>query len=77
MGLYDRVDWGLQVEQAVQEGLLAVDSRGYRVTQQVMQQGFSSLSPEQRCVYIAEVLPALNEMARRQYMRERCASAAA
>ena len=77
MGLYDRVDWGLQVEQAVQDGLLAVNSRGYRVTQQVMQQGFSSLSPEQRCVYLTEVLPALNEMARRQYVRERCTAARA
>jgi hypothetical protein len=72
MGSYDRVDWRLQVEQAVQEGLLEVGSRGYRVTEQVMHQGFTSLSPEQRCVYITEVLPALNEMARRQYVRERC-----
>ena len=77
MGSYDRVEWRLQVEQAVQEGLLVVESRGYRITQQVMQQGFISLSPEQRCVYIVEVLPALNEVARRQYVRERCASAAA
>jgi hypothetical protein len=71
MDSYDRVDWRLHVDQAVQEGLIEVESRGYRITQQVIRQGFASLSPEQRCVYITEVLPALNEMARRQYVRER------
>jgi hypothetical protein len=77
MGSCDRLEWGLHVEQAVQEGLLEVGSRSYTVIQQVIEQGFTSLSPEQRCVYITEALPALNEMARRQYVRERCYSASA
>jgi hypothetical protein len=72
MGSHDCVEWRLYVEQAVQEGVLEAESRGYAVAQEVIKQGFATLSPEQRRVYVREVLPALNEMARREYVRERC-----
>jgi hypothetical protein len=40
------------------------------ITQQVIHDGYESLSPAQRQVFIAEALPALNEMMRRQFVRE-------
>jgi hypothetical protein len=62
----DRVDWDLHklAEQAVEAGLLDAGSRGYDITQQVIHQGFDSLTPAQRQAYIREAVPALNEMAR-------------
>jgi hypothetical protein len=77
MGSHDCVEWRLHVEQAVQEGVLEAESRGYAVAQEVIKQRFAALSPEQRRVYLREVLPALNEMARREYVRERCYQARA
>jgi hypothetical protein len=69
----DRIDFGLheQVEQAVQKGLLQEGTRAHWVAQQVVHQGFASLSADQRRFYYREVMPALNEMARWQYARER------
>jgi hypothetical protein len=68
----DRVDWNLHklAEQAVEAGLLEAGSRGYDITQQVIHQGFDSLTPAQRQASIREAVPALNEMARRQFLRE-------
>jgi hypothetical protein len=68
-----RVDWNLHklAEQAVEAGLLHAGSRGYDITQQVIHQGFNSLTPAQRQAYIREAVPALNEMVRWQYVRER------
>jgi hypothetical protein len=68
-----RVDWNLHklAEQAVEAGLLIAGSRGYDITQQVIHQGFNSLTPAQRQAYIREAVPALNEMVRWQYVRER------
>jgi hypothetical protein len=68
----DRVDWNLHklAEQAVEAGLLIAGSRGYDITQQVIQQGFDSLTPAQRQAYIREAVPALHEMVRRQFVRE-------
>ena len=65
----DRVHWNLHTlaEKAVQAGLLNVCSRGYGATQQVIHQGFSSLTPAQRIVYLAEAVPALDEMFQRQF----------
>jgi hypothetical protein len=37
----------------------------------VIHRGFDNLSPKHRSVYNREILPALNEIARRQYIRER------
>ena len=72
MGAEDRTDWRLHelTEQAVEAGLLDAGSRGYDITQQVIRQGFNSLTPAQREAYITEAVPALNEMMRRQFVRE-------
>jgi hypothetical protein len=72
MGGDDHTDWRLHelTEQAVEAGLLDAGSRGYAITQQVIHQGFKSLSPEQRHVYITEAVPALNEMMRRRFVSE-------
>jgi hypothetical protein len=69
----DRSDFGLheQVEEAVQKGLLQEGTRAHGIAQQVVHQGFTSLSADQRRFYYREVVPALNEMARWQYVRER------
>jgi hypothetical protein len=68
----DRTDWRLHelAEQAVEAGLLDAGSRAYDITQQVIHQGFGSLTPAQRQAYITEAVPALNEMMRRQHIRE-------
>jgi hypothetical protein len=65
----DRTDWQLHklTEQAVEEGLLIAGSLGYEITQQVIRYGYDSLSPAQRIVYLAEAVPALNEMMERQF----------
>ena len=72
MGGDDRTDWRLHelAEQAVEAGLLDAGSRGYDLTQQVIHQGFNSLTPAQREAYITEAVPALNEMMRRRFVRE-------
>ena len=69
----DRINFGLheEVEQAVQKGLLQQGTRGYGIAQQVIHQGIASLSADQRSFYYREVVPALNAMARWQYVRER------
>jgi hypothetical protein len=68
----DRVDWNLHklAEQAVEAGLLDAGSRGYDITQQVIHDGFDSLTPAQRRAYTREVVPALNEMVLRQFAGE-------
>jgi hypothetical protein len=68
----ERFDWNLNrlAEQAVQAGLLNAGSRGHEITQEVILRGFESLSPVQRIVYLAEAVPALDEMMRRQTTRE-------
>jgi hypothetical protein len=72
MSAKDRVDWKLHelTEQAVKAGLLDAGSRGYDITQQVIHQGYVSLTPAQRQAYITEAVPALNEMMRRRSVRE-------
>jgi hypothetical protein len=69
----DHIGWDLHeyVQQAVQAGLIEASSRAYWITQRVIYRGFDSLLPKHRSVYNREILPALNEMARRQYIRER------
>jgi hypothetical protein len=63
------VDWNLHrlAERAVKAGLLDAGSRGYDITQQVIRQGLSSLTPAQRHAYSREAVPALKEMVRRQF----------
>ena len=72
MGGKDRTDLRLHelAEQAVEAGLLDAGSRAYDLTQQVIHEGFNSLTPAQRQAYIAEAVPALNEMMRRRFVRE-------
>jgi hypothetical protein len=71
MSRKDRVDWKLHelTEQTVKAGLLDAGSRGYDMTQQVIHQGFASLTPAQRQAYITEAVPALAEMMRRRTVR--------
>jgi hypothetical protein len=68
----NRFDWHLNrlTEQAVQAGLLSAGSRGHEITKEVILRGFESLSPMQRLVYLAEAVPALDEIMRRQDTRE-------
>ena len=78
MGRNDHIGWDLheQVQQAVEAGLIDASSRGYWISQRVIHRGFDRLCPKQRSIYNSEILPALNEMARRQYIRERWFNAA-
>jgi hypothetical protein len=78
MGRNDHIGRDLheRVQQAAQAGLIEASSRGYWISQRVIHRGFDSLSPKQRSIYNREILPALNEMARRQYIRERWFNAA-
>jgi hypothetical protein len=72
VGVEDRIDWRIHKLSglAVEAGLLNAGSRGHTITQQVIRHGYESLSPAQRQVFIAEALPALNEMMQRQFVRE-------
>jgi hypothetical protein len=65
----DRTDWQLHklTVQAVEAGLLIAGSPGHETTLQVIRRGFDSLSPTQRLVFLAEAVPAINEMMQRQF----------
>ena len=67
MGSRDLTNW---VEHAVQEGLLQPGSPVYELAQRAIREGLDSLSPEQRGVYVTQVVPVLNEVARRQLARQ-------
>jgi hypothetical protein len=67
MGSNDLINW---VERAVQEGLLQPGSPGYELAQRALRQGLDSLSHQEREGYLTRVVPALNEMARRQFARQ-------
>ena len=67
MGSPDLINW---VEHAAQQGLLPTGSPGYALAQQAIDKGLDSLSPQQRGLYIAQVVPVLNEVARRQFARQ-------
>jgi hypothetical protein len=66
MGSPDLINW---VEHAAQEGLLPAGSPGYVLAQQAIDKGLDSLSPQQRGLYSTQVVPVLNEVARRQLAR--------
>jgi hypothetical protein len=68
MGGEDRIGRRLHelTGQAVAEGLLDAASRAYDITQQVIHQGFDSLTPPQRQAYITEAVPVM----RRRFLRE-------
>jgi hypothetical protein len=67
MGSHDLVDW---VEQAAEQGLIQAGSPGYDLARQAIGKGLDSLSPQQRAVYLTQVVPVLNEVARRQFARQ-------
>jgi|HubBroStandDraft_4_1064222.scaffolds.fasta_scaffold241787_1 hypothetical protein len=49
------------VQDLVEEGLLEETDNAYGVAQQVIHQGYDSLSPKQRGLYNALVIPALKK----------------
>ena len=63
MGL---INW---IEHAVDEGLLQVGSPDYNLAQQAISKGLDTLSPQERAAYLTQVVPILNEAARRQFAR--------
>jgi hypothetical protein len=67
MGSRDLTNW---VEHAVQEGLLQPGSPAHELAQRAIREGIDSLSPQQRGVYVTQVVPVLNEVARRHLARE-------
>jgi hypothetical protein len=67
MGSRDLTNW---VEYAVQEGLLQPGSRDYDLAQRASREGLDSLSLQERGVYVTQVVPVLNEVARRQLARQ-------
>jgi hypothetical protein len=67
MGSNDLINW---VERAVQEGLLQPGSPSFELARRAIRQGLDSLSHQEREGYLTQVVPALNEMARRQFARQ-------
>jgi hypothetical protein len=63
MGHNDHINFELHddIEDLVAEGLLDADSAGYGVAQQVINQGYASLSEKQGAVWDINVVPALKK----------------
>jgi hypothetical protein len=63
MGRNDHIDFELhdQIEDLVDEGIIEKGSTPYGVAQQVINEGYKSLSPKQRWVYDTVIGPALAE----------------
>ena len=61
MGWNDHVDWDANdaIKDLVAEGVLEEKTPAYGVAQQVIHEGYNSLSPNQRWVFDAYVVPAL------------------
>lgn len=57
MGWNDHVDWELHsaIQDLVDEGLLAEDADGYGIAQQVIREGYESLSSRQKYVFNRDV----------------------
>jgi hypothetical protein len=66
MGRNDHIDFELhdQIEDLVDEGIIENPSTPYGVAQQVINEGYESLSPRQRWVYDTVIGPALQERAK-------------
>jgi hypothetical protein len=66
MSWNDHVDWDLQeaIEEAVERGFVEREALGYRIAQQVIHQGYETLSDKQRWIYDGSVLPSLAASAR-------------
>ena len=55
----------LMIEDLVDEGELEKDTPAYGISQQVIHQGYDSLTPRQKSVYDKIVVPALERLAER------------
>lgn len=72
----DDIDWDLLalIDDLVDSGDLEKGSKEYGIAQQVVHQGYESLSPKQRYVYDKHVAPLLTERAGEQYWQQRAMS---
>ena len=73
MGWNDHVDFELHdlVSDATDEGLIEEGTPAYGVAQQVINQGYDSLSERQRWVYDNQVLPALRTLGEQREAQRR------
>ena len=74
----DDIDWDLLelIDDLVGSGDLEEGTKEYGIAQQVVHQGYESLSPKQRYVFDKNVARLLKERAEERYWEERAASAA-
>ncbi len=74
MGWNDHIDMDLSeaIESLVGDGYLdeTADAKALGVAQQVIHQGFESLSPKQRTLYEAVIEPALKKQSEQQRINE-------
>lgn len=72
MGYNDHIDFELheRIEELVDEGEIEEGTPAYGVAQQVIHQGYDSLSSKQRALYDAVVGPALERLAKEHKMRQ-------
>jgi len=70
MGANDHIDIELHdaIEELVSEGQIEKETLGYRIAQQVIHQGYETLSPAQKHSYDSEILPALSRLAEQHEM---------
>jgi hypothetical protein len=63
MGFNDHVDFDLHeaMQDLLDEGMLEEGTPAYGIAQQVIHTGYDSLSPKQRTLYDAVVMPALTK----------------
>jgi hypothetical protein len=61
MGFNDHIDFALheEIQDLVDEGEIEEGTPAYGVAQQVIHSGYDSLSPKQRTLYDAVLIPAL------------------
>jgi hypothetical protein len=66
MGIDHNFDFELNdlINDLVEEGIIEEKSKHYGVAQQVIHDGYGSLSPKQRALYDAVIAPALQERGR-------------
>jgi FixJ family two-component response regulator len=73
MGSNDHIDWELHtaISQALDENRIEEGSAAAGIAQQVIHQGYESLSPAQKAVYDRVVLPALGKQAQQNEINEK------
>ena len=73
----DDIDWDLLalIDDLVGTGDLEEGTKEYGIAQQVVDQGYESLSSKQRYIYDKHVAPLLQERGEEQYWAARAASA--